>query len=158
MASNLARTAKLLIILAFMVRDQEVGGSNLLAPTILFSITYISSLSQKVVGSLETPANEIAQARWPQTGVSTQLGNPPLSQPAIFPCIKMPCTRRLTAVPHFPRIFKPPWATPEGPWQRPDTRLPENIAISLVWKRTYGQSPCTCSVVALFLPISCIAR
>jgi hypothetical protein len=33
------------------VRDQEVGGSNPLAPTTLFSITYTLSPSKKVVGS-----------------------------------------------------------------------------------------------------------
>jgi len=34
-----------------LVRDQEVGGSNPLAPTILFSTAYTLSPSEKVVGS-----------------------------------------------------------------------------------------------------------
>jgi len=42
-------TAKLLNLRKFLVRDQEVGGSNPLAPTTLFLITYILSPSEKVV-------------------------------------------------------------------------------------------------------------
>ena len=40
------------------VRDQEVGGSNPLAPTTVFSMAYILSPFEKVVGSLEMPANK----------------------------------------------------------------------------------------------------
>jgi hypothetical protein len=35
----------------YQVRDQEAGGSNPLAPTILFSTAYTLGLSEKVVGS-----------------------------------------------------------------------------------------------------------
>jgi len=42
-------TGKSLIFRIFLVRDQEVGGSNPLAPTTLFSARYILRPSEKVV-------------------------------------------------------------------------------------------------------------
>jgi hypothetical protein len=57
-ASNISKsvltgmpTSKLFIFFIFLVRDQEVGGSNPLAPTTLFSTIYTLSLSEKVVGA-----------------------------------------------------------------------------------------------------------
>jgi hypothetical protein len=51
-------TAKLFILFVILVRDQEVGGSNPLAPTTLCSTAYTLSPPEKVVGILRAPANE----------------------------------------------------------------------------------------------------
>jgi hypothetical protein len=66
-----------------MVRDQEVGGSNPLAPTILFSIAYTLGASQKVVGTYQSSSKggqSVSTFADQERPVGTQSGRQDLSE------------------------------------------------------------------------------